>query len=401
MASSAPATAAPSSGRGCPFRTESSGSGSTCGRRGGACPRGGQQRIPRRAAPVARDPPRPAGRAARTARAGGSRSGEAPQSHRAPSGGRPVGCPGGGRAESWVSRAGVLSGRVQSRPLLARTRPVGPDPADYGWRCHSSYHSRRRHPRLLNGRGSHVVRILSRRNRAAPVRTPIVGSCGKDHVLGSRVALLAESVRRSDHERPHRTLRLETPQPKEGPRAGPIRAVRAQPVLRGLHRVANVPLERRRGLAVRQSRPQHMRPGRRPRLRPRTTASSRHGATGSSRLAHGRLPNGNAVPGRPSWSEPVIWCPRGESNTRARFRKPSRSSPPAVADGIGGQDPRSGQCRGRSVTTGRGRSLAGPNGNAIGNAASTSRPGQHGQCRFAGSTDGFCAVTIHKCIVPL
>ncbi len=50
-------------------------------------------------------------------------------------------------------------------------------------------------------------------------------------------ALLAEYVDYYNRDRPHRTLRLETPQPQPGGRAGPRRSVRARPVLGGLHHV--------------------------------------------------------------------------------------------------------------------------------------------------------------------
>ena len=47
----------------------------------------------------------------------------------------------------------------------------------------------------------------------------------------------AEYSHNSNSERPHRTLRLETPQPQPRWRAGPGRSVRARPVLGGLHHV--------------------------------------------------------------------------------------------------------------------------------------------------------------------
>ena len=40
-----------------------------------------------------------------------------------------------------------------------------------------------------------------------------------------------------NRDRPHRTLQLETPLQQAPPRAAPIRAVRARPVLGGLHHV--------------------------------------------------------------------------------------------------------------------------------------------------------------------
>ncbi len=48
-------------------------------------------------------------------------------------------------------------------------------------------------------------------------------------------AFLAEYVEYYNHDRPHRTLRLGTPLPQERPRAGPVLAGRARPVLGGLH----------------------------------------------------------------------------------------------------------------------------------------------------------------------
>ena len=48
-------------------------------------------------------------------------------------------------------------------------------------------------------------------------------------------SILAEYVRYYNHDRPHRTLRMETPRPQECLRAGPIQALRARPVRGGLH----------------------------------------------------------------------------------------------------------------------------------------------------------------------
>ncbi len=47
-------------------------------------------------------------------------------------------------------------------------------------------------------------------------------------------SVLTEFVRYYNQERPHRTLRLQTPQLKERPTTG---TVRSQPVLNGLHHV--------------------------------------------------------------------------------------------------------------------------------------------------------------------
>jgi putative transposase len=48
-------------------------------------------------------------------------------------------------------------------------------------------------------------------------------------------SIMAEYVRSYNHDRPHRTLRMETPRPQERPRAGPVQALRARPVLGGLY----------------------------------------------------------------------------------------------------------------------------------------------------------------------
>jgi transposase InsO family protein len=48
-------------------------------------------------------------------------------------------------------------------------------------------------------------------------------------------SILAEYVGYYNHDRPHRTLRLEPPRPQARPRAGPLPAIRARPVLGGLH----------------------------------------------------------------------------------------------------------------------------------------------------------------------
>jgi putative transposase len=50
-------------------------------------------------------------------------------------------------------------------------------------------------------------------------------------------AVLAEYVASCDRDRPHRALQLEPPRPPPPPRAGPIRSVRARPVLNGLRHV--------------------------------------------------------------------------------------------------------------------------------------------------------------------
>ena len=52
--------------------------------------------------------------------------------------------------------------------------------------------------------------------------------------------ILADYATYYNHDRPHRTLHLETPRPRERPRAGPrpvVQSIRARPVLGGLHHV--------------------------------------------------------------------------------------------------------------------------------------------------------------------
>jgi putative transposase len=78
--------------------------------------------------------------------------------------------------------------------------------------------------------------------RADAVAERVIGTLRReclDHVipLDERhlSTILVEYVRYYNHDRPHRTLRMATPQPQARPRAGPIQAVRARPVLGGLH----------------------------------------------------------------------------------------------------------------------------------------------------------------------
>jgi transposase InsO family protein len=80
--------------------------------------------------------------------------------------------------------------------------------------------------------------------RANAVAERVIGTLRRDcldHVVPVGElhlrALLAEYVDYYNRDRPHRTLRLETPQPQPGGRAGPRRSVRARPVLGGLHHV--------------------------------------------------------------------------------------------------------------------------------------------------------------------
>jgi transposase InsO family protein len=85
-----------------------------------------------------------------------------------------------------------------------------------------------------------------------PVRAPqanavaerVIGSLRReclDHVIPVDErhlrSILAEYVEFYNRDRPHRALRLETPRPRQLPRAGPIQVVRARPVLGGLHHV--------------------------------------------------------------------------------------------------------------------------------------------------------------------
>ena len=78
--------------------------------------------------------------------------------------------------------------------------------------------------------------------RANAVAERVIGTLRReclDHVVAVDErhlrALLAEYVRYYNHDRPHRTLRMATPQTQARPRAGPIQAVRARSVLGGLH----------------------------------------------------------------------------------------------------------------------------------------------------------------------
>jgi putative transposase len=49
--------------------------------------------------------------------------------------------------------------------------------------------------------------------------------------------ILAEYVGYYNRDRPHRTLRMETPLPQARPRATPIHTIRSRPILGGLHHV--------------------------------------------------------------------------------------------------------------------------------------------------------------------
>jgi transposase InsO family protein len=86
---------------------------------------------------------------------------------------------------------------------------------------------------------------------ATPVRSPranaiverVIGTLRReclDHVIvldeQHLRSVLAEFVRYYNHERPHRTLGLQTPEPRVRPAAG-AGAVHSRPVLNGLHHV--------------------------------------------------------------------------------------------------------------------------------------------------------------------
>jgi transposase InsO family protein len=90
--------------------------------------------------------------------------------------------------------------------------------------------------------GIETVRTPVRAPCANAVAERVIGTVRRecqDHVipLDERHlhSLLAEYVRYYNHDRPHRTLRMETPWPQARPRAGPIQALHARPVLGGLH----------------------------------------------------------------------------------------------------------------------------------------------------------------------
>jgi putative transposase len=80
--------------------------------------------------------------------------------------------------------------------------------------------------------------------RANAIAERVIGSLRRectDHLipLDERPlrAVSAEYVDYYNGDRPHRTLRLETPQPQARSRVGPLRRVRARPTLGGLHHV--------------------------------------------------------------------------------------------------------------------------------------------------------------------
>ena len=92
--------------------------------------------------------------------------------------------------------------------------------------------------------GIETVLTPARAPRANAVAERVIGTLRRaclDHVIPVDErhlrAILAEYVGYSNRDRPHRTLQLETPLQQAPPRAAPIRAVRARPVLGGLHHV--------------------------------------------------------------------------------------------------------------------------------------------------------------------
>jgi transposase InsO family protein len=91
-------------------------------------------------------------------------------------------------------------------------------------------------------RGIDTVLTPARAPRANAVAERVIGTLRReclDHVIPVDERhlrmIVAEYVAYYNRDRPHRTLRMETPQPQERPRAGPIRELRARPVLGGLH----------------------------------------------------------------------------------------------------------------------------------------------------------------------
>jgi transposase InsO family protein len=90
--------------------------------------------------------------------------------------------------------------------------------------------------------GIETVLTPVRAPRANAVAERVIGTLRReclDHVIPLDERHLstipAEYVQYYNHDRPQRTLRMATPQPQPRPRAGPIQAVRARPVLGGLH----------------------------------------------------------------------------------------------------------------------------------------------------------------------
>ena len=95
--------------------------------------------------------------------------------------------------------------------------------------------------------GIETVLTPVRAPRANAVAERVIGTLRReclDHVIplgeSHLRAVLAEYADYYNRDRPHRTLHLETPRPRERPRAGPrlvAPSIRARPVLGGLHHV--------------------------------------------------------------------------------------------------------------------------------------------------------------------
>ena len=97
-------------------------------------------------------------------------------------------------------------------------------------------------------RGIETVLTPVRASRAFAVAERVIGTLRRaclDHVIPVDErhlrAILAEYVGFPNRDRPHRTLRVETPRQQARPRAAPIPAVRARPVLGGLHHAYEPP----------------------------------------------------------------------------------------------------------------------------------------------------------------
>jgi hypothetical protein len=148
----------------------------------------------------------------------------------------------------------IAHGRRESVHLAATAQPT----AAWVWRRQVEATAWGRRPEHLirdrdavSGGGLRArAEALGIQTALTPVRAPradaiaecVIGSLRReclDHLipLDERQlrTVLAEDVDDYDTERPHRTLRTETPQPPERPRAGPVQVVRARPVLGGLH----------------------------------------------------------------------------------------------------------------------------------------------------------------------
>ncbi len=96
--------------------------------------------------------------------------------------------------------------------------------------------------RHRKARGLDTVLIPARPPRANAVAERLIGTLrrdGLDHVIPVDErhprSILAEYVAYHNRDRPHRALSPGPSRPPPLPRAGPIGAVRARPVLNGLH----------------------------------------------------------------------------------------------------------------------------------------------------------------------